>query len=67
VPITRAIDAGQRSIEHTSRRCGWPPRAADLFARLRRRHTRIAPTLVMHQVLDRPEDAPVNDARLKQD
>jgi hypothetical protein len=42
-----------------------PGQAADIFARLRRRQTRIAPTLVMHQVLDKPEAAPVNDARLK--
>jgi imidazolonepropionase-like amidohydrolase len=106
VPITRAIHAGQRSIEHlhtlwlaTSSRqvqvrealnkltiipgdygswfrqlhpIEWlaatnydPGRAADIFARLRRQQIRIAPTLVMHHVLDKPEDAPVHDARLK--
>ncbi len=106
VPITRAIDAGQRSIEHvhtlwlaTSSRGAqvrealnkitinpgdygswfrqlhpieWlaatnydPGRAAEIFARLNRRQIRISPTLIMHQVLDRPEDAPVNDERLK--
>lgn len=40
-------------------------RADQLFDRLRRHRTRVTPTLAMHDLLDKPEDAILTDERLK--
>ena len=42
-----------------------PSRAGEAFARLRDNGTHVCPTLVMHQLLDKPEDAATDDDRLR--
>lgn len=42
-----------------------PARAAEAFARLRANDTYVCPTLVMHQLLDKPEEAITDDDRLR--
>jgi hypothetical protein len=52
-------------LEWTAANSYSDEKAAKVFARLARNHTRLVPTLTIYRVLDRPDDVSRTDERLK--